>query len=186
MGREISTDENCRFQIMPRQICTMELRYETFHKCKKYDFLEAILPAYGRSEFLDCVRSLSHRRAMAGLLLSDHPLEVERDRHLVPAVARSNRLCRWCLKIGIRVVGDENHALDLCPQHLQDRSVCLRSMPFCGPPHAQITGALLEVDGYEKCERVTTWLAVSKFAFCILHTVKDAIGKEPTLLQPVS
>ena len=46
--------------------------------------------------YLTQITNTSHRRALTKLRLSDHKLEIESGRHIIPKINRENRICKLC------------------------------------------------------------------------------------------
>ena len=58
--------------------------------------------------------------------MSAHNLEIEAGRFGNIRVPRSDRHCKYCLSLGIQVLGDEIHFVMICPQFQEDRK-CLEN-----------------------------------------------------------
>ena len=68
--------------------------------------------------YLEQIKKRKLRRALTALRISAHRLEIETDRYVKNKkdyVSREERICKLCAENGINVMGDEEHAILVCP-----------------------------------------------------------------------
>ena len=104
------------------------LSHNTFAVQAKYSFLKQIHPHFLRCSCLELVHDVNLKRSISRMILSDHPLEVERDRYHKQRIPRETRWCRHCMVTNDLHVGDEHHDIDVCPQHSIGRQHCCASL----------------------------------------------------------
>ena len=78
--------------------------------------------------YLEQVKKRKLRRALTALRISAHRLEIETDRYIKNKkdyVSREDRICKLCAKNGVRVMGDEEHAIMVCPSFENHRKKCM-------------------------------------------------------------
>ena len=67
--------------------------------------------------YLDQCKKHVYRQALTALRISSHRLEIETERYVKVGeyIRREERLCKICEREGIKNVGDEEHAMLVCP-----------------------------------------------------------------------
>ena len=79
---------------------------------------------YQLEPYLNHVTKSKHRRSMTALRISTHKLEIETGRHATKnnqIIRRDERLCTLCRQNNVSCVGDEEHALLVCPTFEKQR-----------------------------------------------------------------
>lgn len=133
-----------------------------------------IHPSFGFCEFLEFVNDYHLRRATTRILLSDHPLEIERDRHHRPSIPRDARWCKSCMNAFDFQVGDELHHIDTCAQHSTSRERCiseLGSLIIDGP----LSLTLKSVGSHGLHSRRRIWRAFARFFTSIIKTIETSL-----------
>ncbi|CAE8635346.1 unnamed protein product [Polarella glacialis] len=93
----------------------------------KYSFMVSLLPLFSSPRPLSGSTGTKSHRALCRWFLSSHLLEIETGRYA--RITRERRWCRRCyLSLGIRVLGDEAHALQYCLRGAESRSLISRHM----------------------------------------------------------
>ena len=72
-------------------------------------------------------QKFKYRRALTALRISAHKLEIETGRHAnkkrnTKYTRREERFCKLCLNDNVHLVGDEYHALIVCPSFEKKRA----------------------------------------------------------------
>ena len=80
-------------------------------------------------DYLIQITAKSKRSAFTKLRISDHRLEIEKDRYKKPKPPREERFCHHCLTLNSHVVGDELHFLLDCPKFETLRSPLFSLLP---------------------------------------------------------
>ena len=131
----------------------------------KYQFLMLVHPAFGMSDLGKVDWRFSLRRSLNKFILSSHNLEIETGRFSRPAVPRHQRFCTYCLAQGVQVLGDEKHALDVCPQFQQDRILTWEYIRLVIPKETfaedVLVALLQELDAFKISVRAKVWRAVA-------------------------
>ena len=121
--------------------------------------------------YLKQVNKNKIRRAMTALRISSHSLEIERGRYANKKggpIDRKNRFCTLCRKQGFDNLGDEEHALMVCPTFELERKEVIENISNTHP-------SFLRLNNYDKmvfmlkCEGECASYA-TKFIFNILST----------------
>ena len=86
--------------------------------------------------YLKHVMKNKDRRAMTAMRISAHRLEIERGRYASKkegAIVREKRFCTLCEKRGVKAVGDEAHAIMVCPTFESERNEIFRNIADIHP-----------------------------------------------------
>ena len=95
----------------------------------KLELYSKIKNHFQYEEYLNIIKSKSRRASLTRLRISNHSLQIERGRYVIPKLPRSERLCSSCLKSGSSAVEDELHFLFDCPIYADLRVNLLSSIP---------------------------------------------------------
>ena len=79
---------------------------ELIHTNKKLSFYSIFKTDVSKSDYLEQVKNLKHRQAVAKLRSGNHRLRIETGRHCIPKLPESLRICQYCRSNQIE---DENH-----------------------------------------------------------------------------
>ena len=82
--------------------------------------------AFKYETYSDVINDLKKRQCFSKLRMSAHNLEIEPERFGNNRVPSSEKSCKYCLSLGIQVLGDEIHSVMICPQFQEDRK-CLKN-----------------------------------------------------------
>ena len=76
-----------------------------------------IKTAFQMEPYLSLCKKRKYRQSLTALRISAHRLEIETDRYAKEGefIKREERFCKLCERDGIKVVGDEEHAMLICP-----------------------------------------------------------------------
>ena len=74
-------------------------------------------------KYLFTVKNIKHRKSLSRLRLSNHPLMIEKGRHLRPQIERNERKCFVCKGD----VEDEKHFVIKCPLYEKERSILFQA-----------------------------------------------------------
>ena len=81
---------------------------------KKLCFYSIFKTDVSKSDYLEQVKNLKHRQAIAKLRSGNHSLRIEPGRHCVPKLPESLRICQYCRSNQIE---NENHFLFHCDRY---------------------------------------------------------------------
>ena len=81
---------------------------------RKLCFYSLFKTDVSKSHYLERIRNLKHRRAVAKLRSGNHSLRIESERHCVPKLPESLRICQHCHSNQIE---NENHFLFPCDRY---------------------------------------------------------------------
>ena len=94
-------------------------------KCKKNDdpdggklyLYRRIKTNFQMEPYLSHCKKRKYRQALSAIRFSAHRLEIETGRYVQKGnhICREERFCRLCEKDGIKAIGDEEHAMLVCP-----------------------------------------------------------------------
>ena len=116
----------------------LRLSYENFWKSElgdlslesgKLSLYRKIKFNFGFESYLTHLQKFKYRRSVTSLRISAHKLEVEIGRYTNKTntfVARDRRYCMICLEDDIHVLGDEIHAMFICPVFQVQRDKLLK------------------------------------------------------------
>ena len=93
-------------------------------------------------KYLNDIKKFKYRRAMTALRISAHRLEIETGRYTINGgnfVSRKDRLCKLCLQDDIKVMGDELHAIMICPSFNKGRGVMLNTITNACPNFSKLS-----------------------------------------------
>ena len=79
-----------------------------------YFWFHHIKTDISKSDYLEQIKNLKHRRAVAKLRSGNHSLRIESGRHCVPKLPESLRICQHCRSNQIE---NENHFLFHCDRY---------------------------------------------------------------------
>ena len=150
----------------------MQLNLES----SKYQFLMTVHTAFGMADVGKVDWRFGLRREHIIFVLYAHSLEIETGRFTRPHVQRSMQYCSFCQQRGLPTLGDEAHALDVCPQFSEKRKRILARIKLFIPPYEIPADSIVELqkilDAYKESVRIEVWRAV---AILIEHiqTVKE-------------
>ena len=87
---------------------------EIIRSNRKLCFYSIFKTDVGKSHYLEQVRNLKHRRAVAKLRLGNHSLRIESGPHCIPKLPEYLRICQHCRSNQIE---NENHFLFHCDRY---------------------------------------------------------------------
>ena len=87
---------------------------ELIRSNKKLCFYSIFKTDISKSDYLEQIKNLKHRRAVAKLRSGNHSLRIESGRHCVPKLPESLRICQHCRSNQIE---NENHFLFHCDRY---------------------------------------------------------------------
>ena len=87
---------------------------ELIHSNRKLCFYSTFKTDISKSDYLEQIKNLKHRRAVAKLRSGNHSLRIESGRHCVPKLPESLRICQHCRSNQIE---NENHFLFHCDRY---------------------------------------------------------------------
>ena len=132
-GYKLSTDRNLESQLMS----TMKKKYiEYWNKSLgnkddnsgKLYLYRKIKSSFNVEPYLKQIRKRKFRRAMTALRISAHNLDIETGRYAAKKsefVKREERHCSLCIEHNIKIMGDEIHAVLVCPSLQKERKIIL-------------------------------------------------------------
>ena len=144
----------------------------------KHSFLLYVHPAFGMADLGEMIMDWYLRRTLCKFLCSSHNLEIETGRYARPRILRSQRFCSYCLQNGVRVLGDEWHAFDVCLNFEMGRkkakeqiSQILPDMPTSANS-ITITKVLRDLDKHTKDARQKVWRTIAVFTMEIKNQMQ--------------
>lgn len=90
---------------------------ELIRSNKKLCFYSIFKTDVSKSHYLEQVKNLKHRRAVAKLRSGNHSLRIELERHCVPKLPECLRICQHCLAKTSNQIENENHFLFHCDRY---------------------------------------------------------------------
>ena len=150
----------------------------------KYSFLVHAIPTFESPRPTALSLGLLCGRSLNNFLLSSHLLEVETGRYI--RQQREQRFCQACKRsLGLRVLGDEQHALSSCVRAAEQRQLSFAKILSLFPgdslrhiQHNSLFNMLNSLNILSTNQQNLAWKLVAKYTLAVQQSIRSELGTQ--------
>ena len=150
----------------------------------KYRFLAHAIPTFEAPRPIALSLGMLCGRSLNNFLLSSHLLEVETGRYI--RQQREQRFCQACKRsLGLRVLGDEQHALSSCVRAAEQRQLSFAKILSLFPgdslrhiQHNSLFNMLNSLNSLSTNQQNLAWKLVAKNTLAVQQSIRSELGTQ--------
>lgn len=150
----------------------------------KYSFLVHAIPTFESPRPTALSLGMLCGRSLNNFLLSSHLLEVETGRYI--RQQREQRFCQACKRsLGLRVLGDEQHALSSCVRAAEQRQLSFAKILSLFPgdslrhiQHNSLFNMLNSLNNLSTNQQNLAWKLVAKNTLAVQQSIRSELGTQ--------